>query len=100
MWGWCCLEHLVRLRPLTIVVIANDVIGTDNDLAVDSEGYQNITVAWQPAPPTLEFLRYLTNDISPGDTPGDCILCCSVLLWNLSNQDTNGAEERCPHFRG
>ena len=53
--------------------ISVDVIDTENDLAVDSEGYQHITVAWQPAQPSLEFLRYLTNQISAGDTPGDCI---------------------------
>ena len=33
------------------------------------------------------------------------LMCCELLQWNLSNQDTNGAEGvsllvRCPHFRG
>ena len=55
----------------------NDVMmmssDTRNDLADAGEGYQNITVAWQPAQPSLEFLQYVTNQIEPGDTCGDCI---------------------------
>ena len=48
-------------------------LGTQNELAESGEGYQNITVAWEPAQPSLEFLQYLTNQITAGDTGGDCI---------------------------
>ena len=53
---------------------------TRNDLAQSDEEYQNITVAWQPAQPSLEFLQYLTNQIKPGDTGGDCILPVCVCV--------------------
>ena len=46
---------------------------TDNELAVD-DGYENITVAYHPAQPTLDFLKFINNDIKPGDTSADCIL--------------------------
>ena len=46
---------------------------TDNELAVDG-GYENISVAYQPAQPTLDFLKFINNNIEPGDTSADCIL--------------------------
>lgn len=49
-------------------------LDTQNELADSDEGYQHISVAWQPAQPSLEFLQYLTNQITAGDTAGDCIL--------------------------
>ena len=49
---------------------------TDNDLAASSSdgGYSNITVAYQPAPPTLDFLQFIHQQIEPGETSADCIL--------------------------
>ena len=46
---------------------------THNELAMDG-GYENITVAYQPAQPTLDFLKFINNNIEPGDTSADCIL--------------------------
>ena len=61
-WGRCVLGY-----------VPSD---TQNDLADSGEGYQNITVARQPEQPSLDFLKYLTNQIQPGDSPGDCIPHC------------------------
>ena len=54
---------------------------TQNDLASLGDGYQNITVARQPAQPSLDFLKYLTDQIQPGDTPGDCILPLVIIRF-------------------
>ncbi|CAI8032325.1 X-ray repair cross-complementing protein 5 [Geodia barretti] len=70
---------------------------TDNELAVDGEGYQHITVAWQPAQPSLEFLRYLTNQITAGDTPGDFIdalvVAMDVLVKTVSTAKRVGEKK-------
>lgn len=63
-----CSRRCARWRDILILLLE-----TKNDLAEAGGGYQNITVGWPPAPPSLEFLKYITNDIQPGDTPGDCI---------------------------
>ena len=49
-------------------------IDTDNDLANADGGYENITVTHLPAQPTVDFLRYLNSEVTPGDVSADCIL--------------------------
>ena len=47
---------------------------TENELALNEGGYDNISVPWQPEKPTMEFLKFLHNHVKPSNTSADCIL--------------------------
>lgn len=53
---------------------------TDNELASDGEGYDNITVAYRPAQPNVDFLRFLTSQVNPGGVSADFIDAIVVAL--------------------
>ena len=55
---------------------------TDNDLALSVGGYDNISVVWAIATPTLDLLKFIRGQIQIGDNPADCIqlsVCISVV---------------------
>ncbi len=55
-------------------------LDTDNDLASEEGGYENITVTHLPAQPTVDFLKYLNYEVKPGDVSADCILHYLLFL--------------------
>ena len=65
-----------------MVIIASLYPDTDNELATSQGGYDNISVPWRPAQPSLEFLQYLHNQYQPGDVSADCYLIW-VYFWTL-----------------
>jgi ATP-dependent DNA helicase 2 subunit 2 len=50
--------------------------GTANELhsSEDPTAYCNITVARPLGPVDWDLLKYIENDLKPGNTPADCIL--------------------------
>ena len=52
--------------------------GTANDLASDSEAYENITLARPMGPVDWGLLSYVQNEIQPSNVSGDCILYCQL----------------------
>ena len=54
--------------------------GTDNELAAAQGGYQNISVTWNLAQPSMGFLKYLRDEVKPGEAYADCILKCGFVV--------------------
>lgn len=72
-------DSMVIVMTRYIIIMASLYPDTDNELATSQGGYDNISVPWRPAQPSLEFLQYLHNQIQPGDVSADCI-----LIWVIS----------------
>ena len=75
-------DSMVIVMTRYIIIMASLYPDTDNELATSQGGYDNISVPWRPAQPSLEFLQYLHNQIQPGDISADCILIW-VYFWTL-----------------
>lgn len=53
---------------------------TDNDLALSEGGYDNISVVWAIATPTLDLLKFIRGQIQIGDNPADFIDAIVVAM--------------------
>lgn len=47
---------------------------TDNELAGDHGGYDNISVGWSLTTPTIDLIKYLKEQVKTGPGYADCIL--------------------------
>jgi ATP-dependent DNA helicase 2 subunit 2 len=56
---------------------------TANELASadDPTAYCNVTVARPLGPVDWELLKYVENELKPGDTPADCILLFFMVIF-------------------
>ncbi|CAB4037570.1 X-ray repair cross-complementing 5-like [Paramuricea clavata] len=56
---------------------------TENVLADDSGGYENVKVVKKFSPPDQELLQYVHDGIIPGNEEADCILPVVFTIGNL-----------------
>eukprot|EP00731_Ephydatia_muelleri_P010449 Em0005g1035a len=65
---------------------------TENELNTSSgQGYENITVAWNLDQPSLDFLRFVNNNIQPGLVSADFIDALVVSMDVVVNATKNAS---------
>ncbi|KAL5493773.1 hypothetical protein EMCRGX_G014997 [Ephydatia muelleri] len=65
---------------------------TENELNTSSgKGYENITVAWNLDQPSLDFLRFVNNNIQPGPVSADFIDALVVSMDVVVNATKNAS---------